>query len=108
MAKWANYLISGIWMDKNEVITHVMLHRDDDATMTLGEKTSVANVISKIKNNYTVMTIRWNYLWMRWSPGAQVIVVKEGTTEYLRTKKDSETIDNLDNLIDMAFFKMEN
>lgn len=51
MSKSANYVISGVWKDLNDNITHVMLHSVNDGdSWSMGEKTSEASTITLLKS----------------------------------------------------------
>jgi hypothetical protein len=101
MAKWADYLISGVWKVNNE-ITNVVLHTDSDDSVGRGSKASEAHVISLIERGFTVKTIRWNYSSASWNVGASVIVVQGQYRKFLRTVADAQTSDNLDNMLPMG------
>lgn len=104
MAKWADYLISGIWettSNNTSQISYVNLHVDKDDHVGKGVKTSRADAIKLIKAGKTIATMMWNYQTGKWSKGAEVdYFVREGV-EYLRTHKDGKVNDNLDNLLGM-------
>lgn len=100
MAKLADYFISGVWKDSNDVITDVLLHTvNPDNSFQLGVKTSDTATISLIKKGSTVKTITWNY--PDWEIGALVGYARVKNREYLRTAPNSRIQDNLDNSIDM-------
>ena len=104
MAKWADYLISGVWKDKDGRITNVMLHEDSENIFFKGKKTEVATVIGLIKRGKKVITITWNY--PSWYCGASVVIVNEFGREYLRTIPNATEKDNLDNSIRMEYFNV--
>jgi len=97
MAK-TDYLISGVWKNSKDVITHVFLHEmSSDSTFKKGIKTLEADVIKLINNSKKVIfTITWDY--PDWNWGAPVDVVN---SSYLRTDRNKTAKDNLDNLIKM-------
>jgi hypothetical protein len=102
MAKWADYLITGIWVDDADKITHVMLHEDSETNFSRLGKTSESEVIKLIKQNKTVRTITWNY--PSWKKGALVEYATRNGKEYLRTNPNSTEKDNLDNSLRMSVF----
>jgi len=107
MAKWADYLISGIWFTErgnSKYISYVMLHEDLGDSVKTGTKRTKDEVIALIKNYKTVCTIKWNYNSGSWSNGALVGYEKINGVEYLRTHPDPTQTDNLDNLLHMASF----
>lgn len=102
MAKWADYLISGVWFSggtKN--VSHVQIHVDNGDSIGPGQKRSSAEVIASIKAGRTFKTIVWNYSSGAFNPGAEVGYVTEGGREYLRTHRDRTVTDNLDNMLNM-------
>jgi hypothetical protein len=97
----ADYRISGVWKDKNKVITHYAVH-------TVGEK-STSRAVKKTKNQAialvetsgtTVKTWVWNYTKSHWTIGEDIHVVNGTNGKYLRSDKDKKITDNLDHLID--------
>lgn len=106
MAKWADYLISGVWKSGGR-ITHVMAHPDKGESVGVGVKVSEAEVIKHLKQNVTFCTIRWNYSSPpNWTKGASVTFEVLYGRECLRTVRDATVADNLDNLIDMVSFPL--
>lgn len=104
MAKWADYLISGVYFgtrNGSKYVSHVQLHLDTDNGVEAGAKTIEAEVIKKLKAGYTVKTMLWNYSTGNFSQGAAVSYQKVGNYEYLRTHKDGTVTDNLDNMLNM-------
>ncbi len=108
MAKWADYLISGVWFIKtadSRRISHVMLHEDNDATISIGKKTIEAEVLKLLKAQKSVLTIVWDYASGTWTKGEQVgYETLSNRQEILRTHRNGVVSDNLDNLINMGFF----
>jgi hypothetical protein len=104
MSKSANYLISGVWKDSDDNITHVMLHSVNDGdSWNMGEKTSEASTIALLKNGNVIRTTVWNY--PGWSIKSKVTYVQAFGKEYLRSEANATTKDNLDNLISMKAIK---
>jgi hypothetical protein len=94
----ANYKISGIWKNSDNVITHYAFHEIGEKFIDRGKKTSKAEAVKilSISSNEAV-TWLWNYKTAYWTDGAKVDVVNG---EYLRTVHDSKVVDNLAHLID--------
>ncbi|MFD1629788.1 DUF3892 domain-containing protein [Pseudopedobacter beijingensis] len=104
MSKSANYLISGVWKDSNDNITHVMLHLVNDGdSWSMGEKTSEANAIALLKKGNIIKTVVWGY--PGWSIKSKVTYIQRAGKEYLRSEANATTKDNLDNLISMKAIK---
>lgn len=104
MSKSANYLISGVWKDSKDNITHVMLHPVSDGdSWSMGEKTTEANTIALIKKGNVIRTIVWGY--PGWSIKSKVTYIQRAGKEYLRSEANTTTKDNLDNLISMKAIK---
>lgn len=102
MAKWADYLISGVWFQQDENhqhLSHVNLHVDSDSNFSPGKKMSKEDVIASIERGKTVATIRWVYQNRSWSRGALVEVYHLSGNKYLRTIADANPSDNLDNML---------
>lgn len=109
MAKWADYLISGIRKsEKNgsKYVSYVMLHVDTDTNFEVGTKIQKADVITLLKSGKKIITIRWDYHKGVWQQGAQVIYETVGNEEFLRTVRDARLEDNLDNLISIMAFNI--
>ncbi len=108
MAKWADYLVSGVWFKEignSKYVSHVMLHEDLGDTVRIpGVKRTKDEVINLIKSNKAVYTIKWNYDSANWSKGAQVGYERINGVDYLRTHPDASVTDNLDNLLRMVSF----
>lgn len=104
MAKSANYFISEIWKDSNEIINLHIHEVGDKNTVGVGEKMNIKNVVSPIKGGNVIYTIMWEY--PNWKLGAQLDVIPSIHREHLRTKQDKSAKDNLDNLILMTIFNI--
>lgn len=96
-----DFLISGVWKDSQERITHVLLHKHDNG-YSVGYKQTEAGVIRLISLNKNVMTMTWNY--PDWRYGAKVIAETRNGRRYLKTIADNNKENNLDNLINMSAF----
>jgi len=104
MSKTANYVISGVWKNSDDNITHVMLHSVNDGdSWNMGEKTTAASVIALLKKGNIIRTVVWNY--PGWFIKSKVTYVQAFGNEYLRSEPNASTRDNLDNLISMKAIK---
>lgn len=104
MSKSANYVISGVWKDSNDNITHVMLHPVNEGdSWKIGEKTSEASTITLLKNGNVIRTIVWDY--PGWNIKSKVTYVNRNGKEFLRSDANATTKDNLDNLISIKAIK---
>jgi len=104
MSKSANYVISGVWKDSKDNITHVMLHPVNDGdTWSMGDKTTEANTIELLKKGYIIKTVVWNY--PSWTIRSRVTYIQGIGKEYLRSEANATPKDNLDNLISMKAIK---
>lgn len=95
-----DYRISGVWKDKDKVITHYAVHKVVEKGTTRATKTTKEAAIALVEtqgNNVTTWV--WNYTSCYWSPGEKVHVVNSGNSKYLRTNPDSKLTDNLEHLI---------
>ena len=102
----ATFYVTGVWKTGDK-ITHVMLHSiNANNTLNKGVKTAEQTVINQINRvgGDIVYTLTWNYTDASWTTGAQVLVVREGYGEILRTHRDKTVKNNLDNLIRMESF----
>ena len=108
MAKWADFLISGVWFSDvpHKHVSHVMLHEDSETNFYKGRKKTRQEVVILIKSGKVVNTIKWNYSSASWSNGARVETMGIGGVDYLRTHKDATTSDNLDNSLSMSIFEL--
>lgn len=104
MSRSANYVISGVWKDSSDNITHVLLHPVNDGdTWNMGEKTSEASTIALIKKGNVIRTVVWGY--PGWTIKSKVTYVQGFGKEYLRSEANATPKDNLDNLISMKAIK---
>lgn len=91
------YYISQVKKNIHGVVTDVMLHFSNGQTLsTLGVK-NTAFVIQLINSGNSVYTMIWGY--PTWQSGAEVSVVRSADgRSYLRTNRNQNDRDNLDNL----------
>lgn len=95
------YYISGIWTNKNDVVTHLNLHEVADGTMGKAKKYTIEQV-AKATESHKIYTANWNYSKRKWKRGARVHVVEEANYYYLRSNHDGVESDNLDNMLPMG------
>lgn len=94
----ANYKISGVWKDKDGVITHYAFHTVTEKGFTRATKTSKADAVTLLnKSTNEAVTWIWNYSAAFWKDGEKVTVVNNS---YLRSNPDNKLTDNLAHLID--------
>lgn len=97
----AQYRISGIWKNSNDVITAYAVHTVGDSSASRAVKMTKTQVITLLEtrgNSATTWT--WNYSTTGWSIGENVQVVNGATGKYLRSNPDNKLTDNLGHLID--------
>jgi len=97
MAKWADYVITGVRYDKDgERITAVEVRRHTGTHLVEPSIWSRVQVIQIIDKGYTFVT---SYLHDgSWRKGADVHVVTIGRERFLRTDKNKTKKDNLGEL----------
>ena len=97
----ANYKISGVWKNSNNVITHYAFHTVNTDSTSRAVKKSKTDAIAllEVRGNVAYTWI-WNYAKAAWSEGEQVEVVNGSAGKYLRSNRDNKLTDNLQHLID--------
>ncbi|QHS56529.1 DUF3892 domain-containing protein [Mucilaginibacter sp. 14171R-50] len=94
----ANFKISGVWKNANDVITHYAIHSVGENSTSRAVKTTKADAVKLLTNtSNTAMTWLWDYQNARWKDGEKVTVVNNS---YLRSNHDNKLTDNLGHLID--------
>lgn len=97
----AEYRISGVWKNSNDVITHYAFHEVETKTMSKAKKTSKADAVNITEKSWNaVSTMIWNYKKASWTLGEEVHVVNGQYGKYLRSNPDNQLTDNLEHLID--------
>ena len=97
----AEYKISGVWKDSNDVITHYAFHTVCNEGVSQANKKSKAQAIQLIENDAnSALTWIWNYKKSFWEDGEYVTVVNGPSGKYLRSNPDNKLTDNLAHLID--------
>ncbi len=102
----ANYRISGVWKNSNNIITHYAFHKIGKESTSRAEKTSKVDAI-KILEMYgnSAKTWVWNYKKAFWDIGEDVHIVEGKNGKYLRSDPDNTLTDNLNHLIDFDWIK---
>jgi hypothetical protein len=97
----AQFRITGVWKDSNNVITYYAFHTVGNGSTTRGVKTSKAQAISLLESpENSATTWIWNYTKEIWSIGETVQVINGDKGKFLRSKHDNSIVDNLSHLID--------
>lgn len=97
----AEYRISGIWKDENDIITHYAFHTINENSAGKSVKVSKSQAITLLDNSRnSALTMMWNYLRGEWTIGEKVSVVNGVNGKYLRSNPDNKITDNLGHLID--------
>lgn len=97
----ADYKISGVWKDNNNVITHYAFHTVYEKTISRASKRTKADAVKLLEiNGNSAVTWIWNYSASYWKDGEKVEVVNGNTGKYLRSNPDNTRTDNLAHLID--------
>ena len=94
----ANYKISGVWKDANNVISYYAFHEVGAQSTSRGVKTSKVDAVRLLSQaGNSAVTWIWDYSTAFWKNGEQVTVVNGS---YLRSNPDNKLTDNLAHLID--------
>jgi|SRR5690606_40153774 len=97
----AEYRISGVWKDSNNVITHYAFHTVSETGATRASKKPKADAVKLLESsNNSAYTWVWDYSSSFWKVGEKVDVVNGVTGKYLRSNPDNTKTDNLAHLID--------
>jgi len=97
----AQYRISGVWKDFNNVITHYAIHAIGATSTSRATKYSKAQAIALLEQaGNSATTWVWNYKASGWVIGETVTVVNGPYGKFLRSSPDSTLTDNLAHLID--------
>lgn len=97
----ANYRISGVWKDQNNIITHYSFHTVNEDSISRASKTSKKEAIEILeKRGNAACTWIWNYSRAEWTVGENVEVVNGSNGKYLRSNPDDKLTNNLGHLID--------
>lgn len=97
----AEYRISGVWKNTNDVITHYAFHKINENSTSRAKKTIKAEAIRILEESgNSATTWVWNYNISGWSVGENVEVVNGNNGKYLRSNRDDAKTNNLAHLID--------
>lgn len=97
----AEFRISGVWKDANNVITHYAFHTVNEKSISRAEKKSKAQAITILETQgNSAVTWIWDYTKAKFKIGENVEVVNGKNGKYLRSDPDNELTDNLGHLID--------
>ncbi|PBQ34579.1 hypothetical protein CNR22_23300 [Sphingobacteriaceae bacterium] len=97
----AEYRISGVWKDSNNVITHYAFHTVSENSISRASKKTRADAITLLETKgNSATTWLWNYTQAGWNIGETVEVVSGKNGKYLRSNPDKTLTDNLAHLID--------
>ncbi len=97
----AQFRISGVWKDSNNVITHYAFHTIGETSISRASKTSKLQAIALLETKgNSATTWVWNYSLAKWSIGENVEVINGSNGKYLRSNPDNKITDNLGHLID--------
>ena len=98
MAKWADYLISGVrYNAKRTHIDMVKVHQDLGDTVGTAVDTPRATIVASIRSGNSYMTI-FKGTNGNWKKGQDVRIIRVGNEEFIRTDANAIASDNLENL----------
>ena len=103
MKKWANYLISKVRYDSENLISIAMRHQDTDLGITYGEPVDRLTIASDIKNGLSYITI-YNGK-NSWKKGHKIQTFSIGGAPYLRIDGNKVKLDYLGDLPELLFIK---
>ncbi len=102
MTKWADFLISAVRFEETKTSKHisqVKIHVDKgDDKLGVGFTATRKEVVDYLNSGKKITTIYYRRDAQLWALGEEVFVVKINNVEYIKTKSDNTTKDNLDNL----------
>ena len=98
LVKWADYLISAVRYDADKTrIEKVKVHQDLGDTVGSPSESTRSTVVANIKSGNSYMTILKGQNG-KWKKGQEVHIIEIGNEEFIRTDKNPEASDNLENL----------
>lgn len=99
MAKWADYLISGVRYSEGtkNYISNLRVHEDKGDKVGASFELSKEEIVNKINSKYTFVTILKTKDG-EWAKGEDVRVYSRNRNSYLRTDSNSIEADNLGEL----------
>lgn len=97
----AEYRISGVWKNANNVITDYAFHTVGESSISRATKKTKAQAIALLEvNGNSAITWVWDYSNAAWKIGETVQVINGNNGKYLRSNPDNKLTDNLEHLID--------
>ena len=103
MKKWADYLISKVRYDSENLISTAIRHQDTDLGITLGEPIDRSTITSDIKNGLSYITI-YNGK-NSWKKGHKIQTFSIGGISYLRIDENKVKLDYLGDLPELLLVK---
>ncbi|MCW7755415.1 DUF3892 domain-containing protein [Desulfobotulus sp. H1] len=98
MAKWADYGISAVRYDSDDqYIDKVKVHKDNGDTIGAGETWTRTDVLSKMDDDKTFITILKDSN-DKWKKGQDIHIITVNGRRFLRTDANERAKDNLENL----------
>ena len=95
----SNYLVSGIYLNENKIITHFMFHKElDNNEFGIGIKTTEQAVIKLFDAGHTFQSLIWNYAEAAWSVGENINLFIINNERHIKTHKNNIPNDNLENM----------
>ena len=105
MKKWADYLISEVAYDLNNLISVAKVHQDTDQGISKGELEDRSKIISNIKNGLSYITIYSGK--NSWIKGREIHIFSIDGNSYLRIDKNKAKLDHLGDLSEPLFEKLQ-
>ena len=96
MKKWADYLISEVAYDPENLISVATRHRDTDLGITKGEPVDRLKIASDIKNGLSYITIYSGK--NSWKKGHKLLTFSIEGNSYIRIDKNKVKLDYLGDL----------
>ena len=101
MKKWADYLISEVSYDSENLISIATRHQDTDNGITKGKSVDRLTIASDIKNGFSYITIYSGI--NSWKYGNKLRTFSIGGSPYLRIDKNKVKLDCLGDLPESSF-----
>lgn len=105
MKKWANYLISKVRYDSENLISAVIRHQDTNLGITYGESVDRSIIVSDIKNGLSYMTI-YNGK-NSWKKGHKIQTFSIQGSLYFRIDGNKVKLDYLGDLPELLLVKSD-
>lgn len=96
-----DYFVTGVWINKQKSITHLLLHEvDKQMELSLGEITPVQEIIELLQKGAIVRTMRWSYIKGKWVAGVllKTTTLADGSHS-VKSVFENIITDRLDHLI---------